>query len=236
LKQVQTLKYYAHCADVTNDMTDTSLEIFAEILDVIENLRSFAEMPDSMLKIRMRLQWAFQKPKILMLRSSVTRTQEIEHEAVQNEEDLVSQDQNATMESPLSSTELQDEESFLPQAETYVRELREEIDLIRSSRSSFQSSGSGSIYDRASQYSVRLSQLLEKDQDRISGRWLRTLSLTQTFQPGDMPSTIIPPSTYQAPRESLLSNRANKPVRYDGPLEKFVQWMRDVDAGTQSAE
>jgi hypothetical protein len=289
LKQVQTSKYYAHCADVTNNMTDTSLEIFAEILDVVENLRSFTEMPDSMLKIRRRLQWAFQKPKILMLRaaldayrsnlalmlgtldiaekmsrnisqditkdvieeeqqdfthldylrkahrSSVIRIQEIEHETVQNEEDLVSQDQNLTMESPLSSPELQDEESFLPQAGTYVRELREEIDLIRSSRSSFQSSGSDSIFDRVSQYSVRLSQLLEKDQDRISGRWLRTLSLIHTFQPGDMPSTTITPGTYQAPRESLMSDRANKPGFYDDSLEKFVQWMRDVDVGTQTA-
>jgi hypothetical protein len=277
LKRVQTSVYSAHCADVTNDMTDTSLEIFGEILDVIESLCSVTETPDIKLKVRRRLQWAFQKPRITMLRAaldayqsnlalmlgtfdiiekttrivgqemtrevieeekqdlsrlislrqaqrkSVIRVQEIESELLDSEmPEYVPDEDILTQESQLSS-EIQDEEPFLPQAETYVRELRDEINVLKTARTSSQSSNPDSIRERVSQYGSSLSQLIQRDQEKISELSSRTLGFSQNFE-----STHF--DSHQAEREAQ-----EKPSARDiNHLEKFMIWMLDVDDETRS--
>jgi hypothetical protein len=277
LKRVQTSVYYAHCADVTNDMTDTSLEMFGEILDVLDSLRSATEMPDGKLNVRRRLQWAFQKPKIMMLRAaldayrsnlalmlgtldiaekttrilgqeitqelieeeeqdfsrlgylrqaqrtSIIRVEEIEKEFLESETPEDVPDEDAfTQESEVSS-EIQDGEPFLPQAENYVRELRDEINLLRTSRFSFQSSNPDSIRERVSHYGNRLSQLIQRDQERISGRWSQTLRASQNFEPANF-------DTFEVEREVQGKSSA----RDADHLENFILWIRGVDEETRS--
>jgi hypothetical protein len=277
LKRVQTSVYYAHCADVTNDMTDTSLEMFGEILDVLDSLRSATKMPDGKLNVRRRLQWAFQKPKIMMLRAaldayrsnlalmlgtldiaekttrilgqeitqelieeeeqdfsrlgylrqvqrtSIIRVEEIENGFLESETPEDVPDEDAfTQESEVSS-EIQDGEPFLPQAENYVRELRDEINLLRTSRFSFQSSNPDSIRERVSHYGNRLSQLIQRDQERISGRWSQTLRASQNFEPASF-------DTFQVERDAY-----GKPSAPDAShLESFILWMRGVNEETRS--
>jgi hypothetical protein len=69
LKHVQTSPYYSHCADLISDMTDASLEMYTEIMEVVEGLSAMTN--DSKMNLRKRLQWTFQKPKIVMLRTAL---------------------------------------------------------------------------------------------------------------------------------------------------------------------
>jgi hypothetical protein len=69
LKHVQTSLYYSHCADLISDMTDASLEMYTEIMECVEGLSAMTN--DSKMNLRKRLQWTFQKPKIVMLRTAL---------------------------------------------------------------------------------------------------------------------------------------------------------------------
>jgi hypothetical protein len=69
LKHVQTSSYYSHCADLISDMTDASLEMYTEIMEVVGGLSAMTN--DGKMNLRKRLQWTFQKPKIVMLRTAL---------------------------------------------------------------------------------------------------------------------------------------------------------------------
>lgn len=69
LKHVQTSPYYANCAELISDMTDASLEMYTEIMEVVEGLSAMTS--DSKMNLRKRLMWTFQKPKIVMLRTAL---------------------------------------------------------------------------------------------------------------------------------------------------------------------
>ncbi|KAF2878184.1 hypothetical protein BDV95DRAFT_589148 [Massariosphaeria phaeospora] len=75
LKKIQDSPYYAHCAELIKDMTDTSLEMFTEILDAAESLSKITkgkDGKDGKFSIVDRVQWAvFQKPKIMILRAAI---------------------------------------------------------------------------------------------------------------------------------------------------------------------
>jgi len=61
IEKVQSTSYYEHCASVTRDMADAGLELFSEILNVMEQLRAGTANPKT--KLTTRLYWAaFQKP------------------------------------------------------------------------------------------------------------------------------------------------------------------------------
>lgn len=69
LKHVQTSPYYANCAELISDMTDASLEMYTEVMEVVEGLSAMTS--DSKMNLRKRLLWTFQKPKIVMLRTAL---------------------------------------------------------------------------------------------------------------------------------------------------------------------
>ncbi|TID21970.1 hypothetical protein E6O75_ATG10763 [Venturia nashicola] len=69
LKHVQKSPYYANCAELIIDMTDASLEMYTEIMEVVEGLSAMTS--DSKMNLRKRLLWTFQKPKIVMLRTAL---------------------------------------------------------------------------------------------------------------------------------------------------------------------
>jgi hypothetical protein len=72
LKLVEDSPYYAHCTHLTNDMTDASVEMLSEIMDIVNSLSSFTDkMSRGKPKPIQRLQWVFQKPKIIMLRAAL---------------------------------------------------------------------------------------------------------------------------------------------------------------------
>ncbi|KAF2433954.1 RA-domain-containing protein [Tothia fuscella] len=292
LSRVQTSDYFAHCADVTNDMTNTSLEMFAEIIDVIEGLHLASDISESKLNVRRRLQWVFQKPKILMLRAaldayrsnlalmlgtldiaekttrslgheitkavieeeeqdfkrlnelqkdhrtSIIRLQEIEYRVSQSKESEIQDSsmiedtrvwseitvKDASPSSPATSNE----NSFLPQAEAIVSDLRNELEKLRSSRTSFQTSTPDNIRARVSQYENRLSQLVESDQARISGRWSRALSIAQMQALEEAPKLPVLPKTHQAlnllDSPTLPAADLEVPAK-SSPLSSFIHWM-----------
>src|SRR4051812_36606885 len=46
LEKVQDSAYYAHCAEMTKDMTEASMEMFTEILDASESVRGMSKGKD----------------------------------------------------------------------------------------------------------------------------------------------------------------------------------------------
>jgi hypothetical protein len=75
LKKIQASQYYGHCAELIEPMTETSMEMYTEILDASESLKGMAKGKDGQdgrFGIVGRVQWAvFQKPKIMVLRSAI---------------------------------------------------------------------------------------------------------------------------------------------------------------------
>jgi hypothetical protein len=72
LERVQKSAYYAHCTELTSEMMDVNVEMLAEVMDVVNSLKNFTErMPENKMKPLRRLQWVFQKPKIIMLRAAL---------------------------------------------------------------------------------------------------------------------------------------------------------------------
>jgi hypothetical protein len=75
LEKIQGSDYYGHCFEMVQDMTDASLEMFTEILNAVENLRSMAvgkDGKDGKFSFVGKVQWVvFQKPKILVLRAAI---------------------------------------------------------------------------------------------------------------------------------------------------------------------
>jgi hypothetical protein len=72
LNLVEKSPYYSRCTYLTNEMTDASVEMLAEVMDVVNSLSTFTEkMPRGKPKPLQRLQWVFQKPKIIMLRAAL---------------------------------------------------------------------------------------------------------------------------------------------------------------------
>jgi len=75
LGKIQASQYYKHCAELIEPMTETSMEMFTEILDASESLKVMAkgkDGKDSKFGFVGRVQWAiFQKPKIMVLRAAI---------------------------------------------------------------------------------------------------------------------------------------------------------------------
>ncbi|KAF1949049.1 hypothetical protein CC80DRAFT_540596 [Byssothecium circinans] len=72
LEKVQSSQYYSHCAEMTKDMTEVSLEMFTEILNATESVRSMSKGKGGKFGFVSRVQWAvFQKPKMTMLRAAL---------------------------------------------------------------------------------------------------------------------------------------------------------------------
>lgn len=75
LKKIEESPYFAHCVEVTRDMTTASLEMFTEILDAARDLEDMVkgkEGKDGKVGIMSRFQWAiFQRPKMLVLRAAI---------------------------------------------------------------------------------------------------------------------------------------------------------------------
>lgn len=75
LKKIEESPYFAHCVEVTRDMTTASLEMFTEILDAAKDLEDMVkgkEGKDGKVGIMSRFQWAiFQRPKMLVLRAAI---------------------------------------------------------------------------------------------------------------------------------------------------------------------
>jgi hypothetical protein len=72
LEKVEKSPYYAHCVDVTKDMTDASLEMYADIIAITKGLQGMATAPEGRFGLRSRLYWAtFRKGKILTLRTAL---------------------------------------------------------------------------------------------------------------------------------------------------------------------
>ncbi|KAF2471402.1 uncharacterized protein BDR25DRAFT_342663 [Lindgomyces ingoldianus] len=72
LEQVQDSAYYSHCAEMTKDMTEASMEMFTEILDASESVRGMSKGKDGKFGLVGKLQWVvFQKPKITILRAAL---------------------------------------------------------------------------------------------------------------------------------------------------------------------
>ncbi|ORY18035.1 hypothetical protein BCR34DRAFT_554697 [Clohesyomyces aquaticus] len=72
LEKVQHSEYYAHCAEMTKDMTTASMEMFTEMLDACESIRGMARGKGGKFGFTGRLQWAvFQKPKVVILRAAL---------------------------------------------------------------------------------------------------------------------------------------------------------------------
>ena len=75
LKKVEESPYFAHCVEVTKDMTTASLEMFVDILDAAKDLEDMVkgkEGKDGKIGIMSRFQWAiFQRPKMVVLRAAI---------------------------------------------------------------------------------------------------------------------------------------------------------------------
>jgi hypothetical protein len=75
LEKLHTSQYYNHCSDMIRDMTKASSEMYTEILDAVDSLRSMTgakDGRDSKFGIGRRMQWVvFHKPKIVMLRAAM---------------------------------------------------------------------------------------------------------------------------------------------------------------------
>lgn len=75
MEKIDASPYYAHCSDMVNDMTTASLEMFTEILNATESLKSLTtgrDGKDGNFGLVTRVQWAvFKKPKLLILRAAI---------------------------------------------------------------------------------------------------------------------------------------------------------------------
>lgn len=101
--------------------------------------------------------------------------------------------------SPLASNNYADEQSTLPVvsasyhgADKFVNTLREEIESLRLSRSSVYSKDSWLVHDEVSKHGSRLSQLMSRDQDRISQRWSKLSNATSDISDSKTGATIWP--------------------------------------------
>jgi hypothetical protein len=75
LDKIEGSSYYAHCYNMMRGMTDASVEMFSEILDAAETLRSIAsgmDRRDGKFTFVSKVQWTiFHKPKITVLRAAI---------------------------------------------------------------------------------------------------------------------------------------------------------------------
>ncbi|KAH4861829.1 hypothetical protein HBH75_025950 [Parastagonospora nodorum] len=73
--KISDSSYYAHCSDMVRDMTTASVEMFTEVLNAAESLRSMTngkDGRDGKFKFVSRVNWVvFQKPKIVVLRAAI---------------------------------------------------------------------------------------------------------------------------------------------------------------------
>jgi len=72
LARVETSPYFAHCLELTDDMTTASLEMYSDILKITKCLQVMGKTQEGRFKLRSRVYWvAFQKPKIVGLRTAL---------------------------------------------------------------------------------------------------------------------------------------------------------------------
>ncbi|KAF9701932.1 hypothetical protein EKO04_000159 [Ascochyta lentis] len=75
MEKIDKSPYYAHCSEMIKDMTAASLEMFTEILNATESLKSLTagrDGKDGNFGIVTRVQWTvFKKPKLLILRAAI---------------------------------------------------------------------------------------------------------------------------------------------------------------------
>jgi hypothetical protein len=75
MDKINNSHYYAHCADMVRDMTTASVEMFTEVLNAAETLRSMTRGRDGIdgkFKFVSKVHWVvLQKPKIVVLRAAI---------------------------------------------------------------------------------------------------------------------------------------------------------------------
>jgi hypothetical protein len=75
MDKINNSNYYAHCSDMVQDMTTASVEMFTEVLNAAETLRSMTKGKDGRdgkFKLVSKIHWVvFQKPKIIVLRAAI---------------------------------------------------------------------------------------------------------------------------------------------------------------------
>jgi hypothetical protein len=72
LEKVEKSPYYADCTEMTRHMTEASMEMFTEILDACESVKSMTKGKDGKFGLVSKVQWAvFQKPKMAVLRAAI---------------------------------------------------------------------------------------------------------------------------------------------------------------------
>jgi len=69
---VKSSAYFAHCVEVTDDLTSVSLEMYSEIITITKSLEHRADSSEGRMGLKTRFYWvAFQKPKIVGLRAAL---------------------------------------------------------------------------------------------------------------------------------------------------------------------
>ncbi|KAH7411804.1 hypothetical protein DE146DRAFT_255102 [Phaeosphaeria sp. MPI-PUGE-AT-0046c] len=75
MEKLETSSYYAHCFDMVQGMTAASVDMFTEVLNAAETLRSMAkgkDRKDGKFSFVNKVEWVvFQKPKIVVLRAAI---------------------------------------------------------------------------------------------------------------------------------------------------------------------
>lgn len=75
MEKIQTSSYHAHCFDMVQGMTAASVDMFTEVLNAAETLRSMAkgkDGKDGKFSVVKKVQWVvFHKPKIVVLRAAI---------------------------------------------------------------------------------------------------------------------------------------------------------------------
>lgn len=75
MDRINNSNYYTHCSDMIRDMTNASVEMFTEVLNAAETLRTITKGKDGRdgkFTFVSKVQWVvFQKPKIVVLRAAI---------------------------------------------------------------------------------------------------------------------------------------------------------------------
>ena len=69
--QIKDGEYSSRCSELISEMTAVSQQMFTEILDLVENLRSVSDFSKTKLNLAGRMKWVLNKPKIAFLRTAL---------------------------------------------------------------------------------------------------------------------------------------------------------------------
>lgn len=71
IDQINDGEYSSRCAELISEMTAVSQQMFTEILDLVENLRSVSDLAKTKFNLAGRIKWVLNKPKITFLRTAL---------------------------------------------------------------------------------------------------------------------------------------------------------------------